>query len=243
MSGPASVIDALLEGERPVVGRATAPDPTVHEELSIMAEVKIAAQVRTEFGKGAARRVRRASQVPGVIYGHGAEPKHVSIPGHELLLALRTANVLISLEIDGSSELVIPKAVQRDPLKGFLEHVDLLAVKRGEKVTVEIPVTAEGELAPGGNLLEYVLNTLPVEAEATHIPEGVTISVEGLEAGASILAKDIALPKGTVLAVDEDAVVIQVVAAQIEAAEEEGEAEEAVAEGEAAPAEDASAEA
>jgi large subunit ribosomal protein L25 len=157
------------------------------------------------------------------------------VPGHELLLALRTANVLISLEIDGGSELVIPKAVQRDPLKGFIEHVDLLAVKRGEKVTVEIPVTAEGELAPGGNLLEHVLNTLPVEAEATHIPEGVVVDVTGLEAGASVLAKDIALPKGSSLAVDEDAVVIQVVAAQIEAAEE-GEEEEAAAEEAAAPA-------
>jgi large subunit ribosomal protein L25 len=200
-----------------------------------MSEVKIAAQLRTEFGKGAARRIRRNDQVPAVIYGHGAEPKHVAVPGHELLLALRTANVLISLEIDGGSELVIPKAVQRDPLKGFIEHVDLLAVKRGEKVTVEIPVTTEGELAPGGNLLEHVLNTLPVEAEATHIPEGVVVDVTGLEAGASVLAKDIALPKGSSLAVDEDAVVIQVVAAQIEAAEE-GEEEEAAAEEAAAPA-------
>lgn len=200
-----------------------------------MSEVKIAAQPRTEFGKGAARRIRRADQVPAVIYGHGAEPKHVSVPGHELLLALRTANVLISLEIDGGSELVIPKAVQRDPIKGFIEHVDLLAVKRGEKVTVEIPVSVEGELAPGGNLLEHVLNTLPVEAEATHIPEGVVVDVTGLEAGASILAKDIALPKGSSLAVDEDAVVIQVVAAQIEAAEE-GEEEEGAAEQAAAPA-------
>jgi large subunit ribosomal protein L25 len=207
-----------------------------------MSEVKIAAQLRTEFGKGAARRIRRTNQVPAVIYGHGADPKHVSVPGHELLLALRTANVLISLDLDGKSELVIPKAVQRDPLKGFIEHVDLLSVKRGEKVTVEIPVTAEGELAPGGNLLEHVLNTLPVEAEATHIPEGVTVSVEGLEAGASILAKDIALPKGTTLAVDEDAVVIQVVAAQaevVEETEEEEEAAEEAAAAEEAPAEEA----
>ena len=203
-----------------------------------MAEVKIAAQLRTEFGKGAARRVRRAKQVPAVIYGHGAEPKHVSVPGHELLLALRTANVLIALEIAGDSELVIPKAVQRDPLKGFLEHVDLLSVKLGEKVTVEIPVSTEGELAPGGNLLEHVLNTLPVEAEATHIPTGVTVSVEGLEAGASILAKDIALPEGTTLAVDGDAVVIQVVSAQAEAeGSSEGEAAETAATTEAASSE------
>ncbi len=195
-----------------------------------MSEVKIAATPRTEFGKGAARRVRRADQVPAVIYGHGADPQHVAIPGHDLLMALRTPNVLISLQIDGRSELVIPKAVQRDPLKGFLEHVDLLSVKRGEKVTVEVPVVAEGELAPGGNLLEHVLNALPVEAEATHIPESFTVSVEGLESGASILAKDIALPKGSTLAVEEDTVVIQVVAAQIEVEEEAEEEAEGAAE-------------
>ncbi|MFF8592664.1 50S ribosomal protein L25/general stress protein Ctc [Streptomyces sp. NPDC015220] len=195
-----------------------------------MSEVKISAATRTEFGKGAARRVRRDNKVPGVLYGHGTEPVHLTLPGHELLLALRTPNVLISLDIDGkTNELAIPKSVQRDPLKGFLEHVDLLLVKRGEKVTVEIPVHTEGELAPGGNLLEHVLAALPVEAEATHIPEQVTVSVEGLEAGASIHAKDITLPSGVSLAVDEDAVVLQVLAAQAEeaAAGEEGEAAEA----------------
>jgi large subunit ribosomal protein L25 len=193
----------------------------------IMSEVKLTAETRTEFGKGAARRIRRDNKVPGVLYGHGSQPLHLTFPGHDLLLALRTPNVLISLDIDGKTqELAIPKAVQRDPLKGFLEHVDLLLVKRGEKVTVEVPVVAEGELAAGGNLLEHVLNALPVEAEATHIPEQLTVSVEGLEAGASIHAKDIALPKGTTLAVEEDAVVLQVLAAQAEEpAEGEGEAE------------------
>lgn len=181
-----------------------------------MAEIKLATEVRTEFGKGAARRVRRANRVPAVVYGHGAEPVHVTLPGHELQLALRTANVLIGLEIDGKDALVIPKAVQRHPLRSTIEHVDLLTVKRGEKVEVEIAVHAEGDLAPGANLLEFVLNTLLVEAEATHIPESVTVSVAGLDAGDSIQAKDIALPKGSVLAGDEDAIVIQVVAAQAE---------------------------
>jgi large subunit ribosomal protein L25 len=190
-----------------------------------MSEVKLTAETRTEFGKGAARRIRRDSKVPGVLYGHGSDPLHLTLPGHELLLALRTPNVLIALDIDGkTNELAIPKSVQRDPIKGFLEHVDLLLVKRGEKVTVEIPVHTEGELAPGGYLLEHVLNALPVEAEATHIPESVTVSIEGLEAGASIHAKDITLPSGATLAVDEDAVVLQVLAAQ---AEEAGEGEEA----------------
>lgn len=191
-----------------------------------MSEVKIAAETRTEFGKGAARRIRRDNKVPGVLYGHGSDPLHLTLPGHELLLALRTPNVLIALDIDGkTNELAIPKAVQRDPLKGFLEHVDLQLVKRGETVTVEIPVHAEGELAPGGNLLEHVLNALPVEAEATHIPESVTVSVEGLAAGDSILAKDIELPKGTKLAVEDDTVVLQILAAQAEEAAEGAEAE------------------
>ncbi|MFE5486208.1 50S ribosomal protein L25/general stress protein Ctc [Streptomyces sp. NPDC056527] len=194
-----------------------------------MSEVKISAEVRSEFGKGAARSIRRENKVPAVVYGHGTEPVHVTLPGHELLLALRTPNVLLSLDIDGKNELAIPKAVQRDAIKGYLVHVDLLLVKRGEKVTVEIPVQAEGELAAGGNLLEHVLNTLSVEAEATHIPEALTVSVEGLEAGASILAKDISLPNGVLLSTDADAVVLQVLAAQAEepAAEAEGEAAEA----------------
>ncbi|MET9759769.1 50S ribosomal protein L25/general stress protein Ctc [Streptomyces sp. NPDC006372] len=191
-----------------------------------MSEVKISAATRTEFGKGAARRIRREDKVPGVLYGHGSDPLHVTLPGHDLLMALRTPNVLIALDIDGKTkELAIPKAVQRDPLKGFLEHVDLLLVKRGEQVNVDIYVHTEGELAPGGFLLEHVLNALPVEAEATHIPESVTVSIEGLSAGDSILAKDITLPKGTTLAVEEDTVVLQVLAAQAEEAVE-GEATE-----------------
>ncbi|MCF3961773.1 50S ribosomal protein L25/general stress protein Ctc [Streptomyces fuscigenes] len=196
-----------------------------------MAELKITSETRTEFGKGAARRIRRASKVPAVIYGHGAEPVHVTLPGHDLMMALKTANVLLSLDIDGRNELVIPKAVQRDPLKGFIEHVDLLAVKRGEKVTVEINVLTEGELAPGQNLLEHVLSTVSVEAEATHIPESVTVSVEGLTVGDAVLAKDITLPSGTTLVTEEEAVVLQVLAAQAEEPAAEGaEGEEEAAE-------------
>ncbi|WP_030668213.1 50S ribosomal protein L25/general stress protein Ctc [Streptomyces cellulosae] len=184
-----------------------------------MSEVKLTATTRTEFGKGAARRIRRDSKVPGVLYGHGSDPLHLTLPGHELLLALRTPNVLIALDIDGeSNELAIPKSVQRDPIKGFLEHVDLQLVTRGEKVNVEIYVHTEGDLAPGAFLLEHVLNALPVEAEATHIPESVTVSIEGLSAGDSILAKDIPLPSGTKLGVDGDTVVLQVLAAQAEEA-------------------------
>ncbi|EMF00181.1 50S ribosomal protein L25/general stress protein Ctc [Streptomyces mobaraensis NBRC 13819 = DSM 40847] len=200
-----------------------------------MAEVKLAAETRTDFGKGAARRIRRDDKVPGVIYGHGADPKHVTLDGHALMMALKTPNVLLRLDLGGKGgELVIPKEVQRDPLKGFLVHADFLAVKKGEKVTVEVPVHTEGELAPGGNLLEHMLNALPVEAEATHIPEGLTVSIEGLEAGHTVRAGDVPLPRGTTLAVDESTAVLQVVAAQTEALPEEEEAEEAE---EGAPAE------
>lgn len=194
-----------------------------------MAEIKLSAKPRTEFGKGAARRARREGLVPAVVYGHGAEPVHINLPGHDLMLALKTPNALLALDLEGKKELVIPKAVQRDAIKGFLRHVDLLLVRRGEKVTVEIPVHTEGDLAPGGNLLEHVLNALPVETEATHIPESVTVSIAGLDAGHSVLAKDITLPAGTTLAVEEDTVVLQVVGAQAEApaAEGEGEGEEA----------------
>ncbi|MFI5676888.1 50S ribosomal protein L25/general stress protein Ctc [Streptomyces cellulosae] len=190
-----------------------------------MADVKLAAETRTEFGKGAARRIRRDNKVPAVVYGHGAEPAHITLPGHELQLALRTPNVLLTLDIEGKTQLAIPKAVQRDAIKGFLEHVDLLLVTRGEKVNVEVYVHTEGELAPGAYLLEHVLSTLNVEAEATHIPESVTVSIAGLEAGDSILAKDIPLPEGTTLLTDEDAVVLQILAAQAEEAPAEGEAE------------------
>ncbi|MFJ3144753.1 50S ribosomal protein L25/general stress protein Ctc [Streptomyces halstedii] len=192
-----------------------------------MAEIKLATEARTEFGKGAARRIRRAHQVPGVVYGHGAEPVHITLPGHDLLLALRTPNVLIGLEIDGKDALVIPKAVQRNPLRGDIEHVDLLTVKRGEKVDVEVAVQVEGALAPGSNLLEYVMNTLRVQAEATNIPESVTVSVQGMDAGQSVFAKDIPLPTGSVLVDDPEAVVLSVVTAQAEPSDEDGEGEEA----------------
>ncbi|RCH65840.1 50S ribosomal protein L25/general stress protein Ctc [Streptomyces sp. SDr-06] len=191
-----------------------------------MSEVKLAADVRTSFGKGAARSIRRDNKVPGVIYGHGTEPVHVTLPGHDLLLALRTPNVLLSLDIDGKTELAIPKAVQRDAIKGYLVHVDLLLVKKGEKVTVEVPVETEGDLAPGSFLVENVLNALSVEAEATHIPTSVTVSIEGLEAGDSIHAKDVKLPAGATLATDPEAVVIQILAAQAEEPAAETEAAE-----------------
>jgi large subunit ribosomal protein L25 len=196
-----------------------------------MADVKISAEVRKEFGKGASRRIRAAGKVPGVIYGHGREPLHVTLPGHEMLMALKSANVLITLDVEGREELVIPKQVQREALRGFLVHVDLLVVEKGEKVTVEVPLVTEGELAPGAGMVEHIMATLSVETEATHIPESITVSVAGLEGGTSVLAKDIALPKGTSLAVDPEEIVLQVVQPQAE--EAPAEAAEGAGEGEA----------
>ncbi|MER7362239.1 50S ribosomal protein L25/general stress protein Ctc [Nonomuraea wenchangensis] len=206
-----------------------------------MSEVRIAAEPRTTFGKGAARKIRRADKVPAVLYGHGIEPKHLTLPGHEVLLALRTANVLIRLQGEGVDELALPKGVQRDPIKGFVEHVDLLLVKRGEKVTVEIPVTTVGDVNSEG-LLDLQLTALPIEAEATNIPTGVEVDVEGLEVGASVTAGELKLPEGSSLATDAETVVVQVIAKPTEAVEEaegeaaEGETAAAAAEGESAEA-------
>ena len=164
-----------------------------------MPEVRITAEPRTEFGKGPARRERRAGRVPAVLYGHGTDPRHVSLPGHAVLLALRTANVLIRLEgLPGGSQLALPKAVQRDAIKGSVEHVDLIMVRRGEKVTVEIPVTVTGEVAPDG-LLDQQLIQVAVEAEATNIPPGIEVDIEGMEIGTDVRAGDLTLPSGVTL--------------------------------------------
>ena len=177
-----------------------------------MPEVRIATESRTEFGKGAARRIRRANKVPAVLYGHGADPRHISLPGHELMLALKTANVLLTLDINGSDELALPKDVQRDPIRGHLEHVDLVVVRRGEKVTVEIPVHVVGDAVPD-TLVNLEQTTLSVETEATHIPSGVEVSVEGLKVGDQIHARDVTLPSGTTLATDPENLIVNVVAA------------------------------
>ncbi|GAA1388468.1 50S ribosomal protein L25/general stress protein Ctc [Luteococcus peritonei] len=158
--------------------------------------IELAAEKRTEFGKGAARRIRRADKVPAVVYGHGTEPQHVTLPGHDTLLALRAANALLNIQIAGEKELLaLPKQVQRDPIKGFVEHVDLLIVKRGEKVTVEVPVILTGEAA-AETLVNQDLNALALEVDALNIPESLEISIEGLEAGSQITVADIELPAG-----------------------------------------------
>jgi len=205
-------------------------------------EVHIAAQTRDEFGKGAARRSRRAGLVPAVLYGHGTQTRHLNLPGHELMLALKTPNVLLYLDgLRSGSEIALPKAVQRDPVKGLLEHVDLILVRRGEKVTVEVPLRVTGDIAPDG-LLEQQFVQIPVEAEATSIPQGIDVDVEGMQIGAVVHASDLKLPRGVSLQVDPETLVLHVVAQPTAeaAAEAAREVPEAVA-GEAAAGEGAQA--
>lgn len=186
-------------------------------------ENKLSAGKRTAFGKGAARKLRAAGSIPAVIYGHGGEPQHVTLPAHETALMLRKTNVVVTLDIEGSKELVLVKDVQKDPVRQIIEHVDLIVVRKGEKVTVDVPVHVEGESYPG-TLVMVEHNTLTVEAEATHIPESVTVSVEGLTEGAQIHAGDVSLPTGTTLVTDPESLVINITVPRASAADDAAEA-------------------
>lgn len=188
---------------------------------------KLAATVRTSFGKGAARKIRANNQIPAVLYGHGTDPQHLTLPGHETMLLLRKSNALLNLDIEGADELALVKDVQRDPVRQIIEHVDLLLVKRGERVDVEVPVHVVGEPFPGTIVVQDTM-TIFVSAEATHIPENIEVSVEGLEAGSSIAATDVALPKGTKL-VDEETeiIILSVQEPRAEVEEDDAEGEEA----------------
>jgi large subunit ribosomal protein L25 len=193
-----------------------------------VSEVKLTAEPRTEFGKGAARRLRRDNKVPAVLYGHGMAPVHVALPGHATMLALKHSNTLLELQIDGKKTLALPKDVQRSPLKGFIEHVDLLVVRRGEKVTVEIPVHLVGDAAAGTRVATEV-STLLIEVEATGIPSAIEYDLAGAALGARVHAGEIPLPEGAALVGDPEALVFQVGSAQIamgEPAAEGGEAAE-----------------
>jgi large subunit ribosomal protein L25 len=195
-----------------------------------MSTEKIQAEVRTEFGKGAARRIRRENKIPAVVYGHGNEPVHLTLPGHDTMMAIKHggANAVLELEFDGQSQLALTKQVQVDPVRRLLEHVDFVAVKRGEKVTVDVPVHLVGDAA-AETLVVTENATVQVEAEATHIPEQFEVSIEGAEAGTQILASQVELPKGVTLLTDADTLVVNVTAAQT-AEQAEAELEEAEAE-------------
>ena len=194
-----------------------------------MAEIKLAAEARTEFGKGAARRIRRDNKIPAVLYGHGGDPVHVTLPGHESMLALRQTNVLLNIDVDGKGQLAVAKDVQRDPVRNVIEHIDLQVVRAGEKITVDISVNIVGESAPGTiHLVEE--QTLSVEAEATHLPESVEISIKGLESGSQIHAGDVALPEGSTLLTDPKAVVVLVTEPRGETGDDEDASAESPAE-------------
>ena len=195
-----------------------------------MAEVRISAQQRTEFGKGGARRTRRAGLVPAVIYGHGQPPRHISLPAREIGLALRSdANVLLRLDLEGGSELALAKDVQRDPLKQTIDHIDLIVVRRGEKVRIDVPVQLTGEVKSSDVLLNHDLTSITVEADATALPRGFEVDVSDIEVGTSIFVRDIELPEGVTLVTDEDALIVSGNAAptaeQLDAELSEAEAE------------------
>jgi large subunit ribosomal protein L25 len=202
---------------------------------------KLIAEVRITFGKGAARRIRATGKIPAVIYGHGTDPQHVTLPSHEVGLILRKANAVLDLDINGKSQLALVKDVQKDPVKQIIEHIDLVIVRKGEKVTIDIPVHLEGEALPGTQVLQDA-NTLSIEAEATNIPERLIVSIEGLGEGTHITASQVTLPEGSSLISDPDVLVVGITSATAadlgEAAEEEAAEEGAAGDAEAA-AEDA----
>lgn len=203
------------------------------EKKTQPADNKLVAELRENFGKGFARRLRAAGRIPAVLYGHGTDPQHVSLPAHEVGLILRRANAILDLDIAGKNQLALVKDVQRDPVRQVIEHVDLVIVRKGEKVHVEVPIHVSGEPF-SGTMVMLDLNTLRLEVEATHIPENITVDVEGLEEGSQIHVRDIQLADGAVSLDDPDALVVNIVVptAQAEPEPEEGEA----AEGEAAEA-------
>jgi large subunit ribosomal protein L25 len=184
-----------------------------------MSEQKLTAELRTEFGKGFARRARMAGQIPAVIYGHGAEPIHINLPGRATTLAVRVSNALLAIDVDGEQHLTLVKDIQRDPVKQIIEHVDLQTVKAGEKVTVDIAIHVSGEVAPGA-VASLEATTVSLEAEATHVPTAVEVDIEGRKAGENIHASDLVLPKGSTLLTEGDTLVVRIAETASEAEEE-----------------------
>ena len=187
-----------------------------------MSEVRLSVEPRTEFGKGAARRTRRAGKIPAVLYGHGSDPRHFALPAIEFARVVREngSNAVITLDLEGSIELALTKTIVVHPLKNYIEHVDLLVVKSGEKITVDVPVVVSGTPGPGG-LVNTDLDTLQIEVEALHIPDQIEVSIEGLEIGSQILAGQVTLPPGAILVTDAEALVVAVNEPQREESDEE----------------------
>ncbi|GAA1921450.1 50S ribosomal protein L25/general stress protein Ctc [Arthrobacter gandavensis] len=198
-----------------------------------MSEQKLAATIRTEFGKGAARKARVAGKIPAVIYGHGADVMHILLPAKATTLAVRTPNALLDIDVDGEAHLALAKDIQRDPIKQIIEHIDLLTVRKGEKVEVEVNVHVEGELAPGSSVYNQEANTVLVSADATNLPETIVVSIEGRKAGEHIYASDLVLPSGVELLLDPETMVINISESAVQdlgADEEESAAAPAAAE-------------
>ena len=170
---------------------------------------KLVALPRTKFGKGAARTIRREHNIPAVMYGHGTEPVHISLPGHQTMLALKVANALLTIEIDGKDHLALAKDIQRDPIRPLIEHVDLVVVRKGEKVNVDVPVHLVGTAAVE-TVVSLENNTVELAVEATAIPDQVEVSIEGLQAGTQIHASDLVLPKGAELLTDADSLIVNI---------------------------------
>ena len=174
-----------------------------------MVDNHVAVDIRTSFGKGAARKLRASGKIPAVVYGHGADPLHVALPAHETTLIARRANALIELKMTDGEQLVLIKDVQRDPVRQIIEHLDLVIVRKGEKVTVDIAVHVEGEPIPG-TMVQMDHSSITVEAEATHIPEYVSVNVDGLEEGSQIHAGELSLPDGSTLVTDPEALILSI---------------------------------
>lgn len=174
-----------------------------------MTDNKLVATTRTKFGKGAARTIRREHKIPAVMYGHGTEPVHITLPGHETMMALKVANVLLTIEIDGKDQLALAKDIQRHPIRPTIEHIDLVVVRKGEKVHVGVPIHVVGEAAVD-TVVSLENNTVELAVEATHIPERLEVSVAGLKAGTRIHASDLVLPKGAELVTDADILIVNV---------------------------------
>ena len=188
-----------------------------------MSEQKLAATTRTDFGKGAARKARAAGKIPAVIYGHGADVMHILLPAKATTLAVRTPNALLEIDVDGEGHLALAKDIQRDPIKQIIEHIDLLTVRKGEKVEVEVNVHVEGELAPGSSVYNQEANTVLVSADATNLPETIVVSIEGRTAGEHIYASDLELPAGVELLLDPETMVINISESTAPAADEAAE--------------------
>lgn len=192
-------------------------------------KLTLTAEKRTEFGKGAARRARAAHQTPAVIYGHGTEPVHIVLPAHDTMLALKHSNALLTIKLEDDSLVAIVKDVQRDPVRRLIEHVDLQLVNKGEKITVDVPLHIVGESFPGTiHVTEY--SSLQLEADATNLPDGLDLSIEGLTEGTKVHASDVPLPKGATLVTDPDAVVVTVLAPRGAASDDDEAADESAAE-------------